>query len=94
MEKVFTYRHEALEYVQQKVKDKYGASNDRHWLELTGTCSYHDYNYECLCYVLEGSPPKGFVFVYSEGFDKGCVSGYLGSHSFVSRAYWDKRCEI
>jgi hypothetical protein len=36
--------------------------NKRKWIELTGKSSYEDEKYEVNLFVLEGSPPKGYVF--------------------------------
>ncbi len=59
---------ERVEAAKRGVEHAYGAKpGERRWLIGVTPPSYGDTEYEVSLFVLEGSPPKGFVLVYAGG---------------------------
>ncbi len=60
---------ERVELAKRGVEQAYGARpGERRWLVGLTPPSYEDTHYEVSLFVLEGSPPKGFVLVLGNDF--------------------------
>ena len=54
-----------IEKAKQRVSETYGGGIEREWLECSPKTSYGRSDYKVSLFVLQGSPPKGYVLADS-----------------------------